>query len=205
VAVLFRKRKQNFYQMLTSCLMFFCDNTAQRRRLERERKLRMTEEDYSFYQDQKGPRVAKCLDVLLPLTSSDKQFMRRSEISSNLSSSSACHSEMETESAADYVSESESTCAYSSQSCTADEFVAESSNIPASSQNRRKWSNLARMCERYQVSDRAAAAAANSVLEDVGMVTDDDKTCVIDRSKLRREREDAGRKSKTRSNKTSGL
>ena len=71
-------------------------------------------------------------------------------------------------------------------SCTADEFVAESSNIPASSQNRRKWTNLARMCERYQVSDRAAAA--HSVLVDVGMVTDD-KTCVIDRSKLRRERE----------------
>ena len=46
------------------------------------------------------------------------------------------------------------------------------------------------MCERYQVSDRAAAAAvANSVLVGVGMVTDDDKTCVIDRNKLRRERE----------------
>jgi len=89
---------------------------------------------------------------------------------------------METESAADYVTESESTCTYSSQSCTADEFVAESSNIPASSQNRRKWSNLSRMCERYQVSDRAAAAVAHSVLVDVGMVTDD-KTCVIDRSK----------------------
>jgi len=96
---------------------------------------------------------------------------------------------MEIESAADYVSESETTCTYSSQSCTADEIVAESSNIPASSQNRRKWSNFARMCERYQVSDRAAAVVANIVLVDVGMVTDDDKTCVIDRSKLRRETE----------------
>jgi len=45
------------------------------------------------------------------------------------------------------------------------------------------------MCERYQVSGRAAAVVANSVLVDVGMITDDGKNCVIDRSKLRRERE----------------
>ena len=97
---------------------------------------------------------------------------------------------METESAA-LVFDSESTCTHctdSSESSTA-EFVVESSNIPVSSQNRRKWSNLARMCERYQLSDRAVAAVANSVLVDVGMVTDDDKSCVIDRNKLRKERE----------------
>ena len=45
------------------------------------------------------------------------------------------------------------------------------------------------MCERYQLSDKAAAAIANSVLVDVGIITEDDKVCVIDRSKLRRERE----------------
>ena len=56
-------------------------------------------------------------------------------------------------------------------------------------QNRKKWPNLARICERYQLSDRAAAAVANSVLVDVGLVTEDDKTRIIDRSKLRRERE----------------
>ena len=53
-------------------------------------------------------------------------------------------------------------------------------------QNRKKWPNLARICERYQLSDRAVA---NSVLVDVGLVTEDDKTRIIDRSKLRRERE----------------
>ena len=45
------------------------------------------------------------------------------------------------------------------------------------------------MCKRYQLSDEAAAAIANSVLVDVGKITEDDKTCVIDRSKLKRERE----------------
>ena len=83
--------------------MFFCDSPTQRRHLEKEHKLRMADEDYSFYNDQKGPRIAKCLDVQLPLTSSDKQFIRRSQIKSNFASSSACPSEMETESAADNV------------------------------------------------------------------------------------------------------
>ena len=50
-------------------------------------------------------------------------------------------------------------------------------------QNRNKWPNLARICERYQLSDRAAAAVANSVLVHVGLVTEDDKTRIIDRSK----------------------
>ena len=45
------------------------------------------------------------------------------------------------------------------------------------------------MSEHYQLSDRAAAAIANSVLVDVGLVTDDDRSYVIDRSKLRRERD----------------
>ena len=45
------------------------------------------------------------------------------------------------------------------------------------------------MCKRYQLSDRTAAAPANSVLVDVDKITENDKTCVIDRSKLRRERE----------------
>ena len=51
------------------------------------------------------------LDVPLPLTSSDKQFIRRSQIKPNFASSSACPSEMETELVAGNVFEFESTCA----------------------------------------------------------------------------------------------
>lgn len=56
--------------------------------------------------------------------------------------------------------------------------------------NRKRYelSALARTCDRYAVSDRAAAAIASAVLEDVGVITIEDKTSVIDRSKLRRER-----------------
>jgi len=38
------------------------------------------------------------------------------------------------------------------------------------------------MCERYQISDRAVIA--NSAMVDIGINTDEDKTCVLDRSKL---------------------
>ena len=52
-----------------------------------------------------------------------------------------------------------------------------------------KWSNLARMSERFQVSNRATAAIAKSVMQDLGFITENDKTYVTDRSKLRREQE----------------
>ena len=45
------------------------------------------------------------------------------------------------------------------------------------------------MCERYQLSDRAGAAIATSALQDMGIVTNEDKSLVIDPSKLRRERD----------------
>jgi len=54
-------------------------------------------------------------------------------------------------------------------------------------QNRMEWPNLAMMAERYQLSDKASAAVANSALKDVGLITDLDKTYVIDKNKLRRE------------------
>lgn len=43
--------------------------------------------------------------------------------------------------------------------------------------------------DRYGVSDRATAAIASSVLKDMGIVSQSDKSFVIDRHKIRRERE----------------
>ena len=60
---------------------------------------------------------------------------------------------------------------------------------PSHAQNRRRWTNLARMCEIYQSSDRAGAAIATSTLQDTEIVTNEDKSLVIDASKLKRERE----------------
>jgi len=52
-----------------------------------------------------------------------------------------------------------------------------------------EWPNLAMMSERYQLSDRASAAVANAALKDAGLITDLDKTYVIDKNKLRRKSE----------------
>lgn len=48
--------------------------------------------------------------------------------------------------------------------------------------------NLAVACDRTGVSDRSAAIIASSVLHDIGIVSKDTQSKVIDRSKLRRER-----------------
>ena len=45
------------------------------------------------------------------------------------------------------------------------------------------------MSERYQISDRAAAATGSTTLKDFGVVTDYDASLVINSSKLRRERQ----------------
>ena len=45
------------------------------------------------------------------------------------------------------------------------------------------------VCERYEVSDRAGAAIASASSKAFGIVTKEDKRYVVDRSKLRKERQ----------------
>ena len=56
-------------------------------------------------------------------------------------------------------------------------------------QNRQSLTNLALMCKRFDVSDRAGAAIASAVLKDFGVIDDGNLADDIDRSKLRRERQ----------------
>ena len=56
-------------------------------------------------------------------------------------------------------------------------------------QNRSSLRVVAVTCERFGISDRAGAAVATATLIAFGIVTDTNKTNVIDRSKLRRERQ----------------
>jgi hypothetical protein len=48
---------------------------------------------------------------------------------------------------------------------------------------------VARECDRWGISDRSAAAVATAVLQDIGIVSENDTSNVVDRSKIRRERE----------------
>ena len=169
--------------------MFFCADDKQRRILEKQHGLKMTDDDYAFYKDQTSKRVGKCVDAVVPSTSADIQFLRRSRPLQPHPEPPTCSSVTSVtsvpESALDCLSDSSSTNTDQTQSSAASKFVSQS--MPYENQNRMIWSNLARMSERFQISDRAAAAIANSVMQDLGLITDDDKTYVIDRSKLRRE------------------
>ena len=125
------------------------------------------------------------MDAVVPFSSSDKMFLRRHS-QPQVPTCSSIETAAASGSASGYVSDCSSVHTEQSQSSATSEFVPDAQ--PAN-QNRMKWSNLARMSERFQVSDRAAAAIANSVMQDLGLITDNDKSYVIDRSKLRRERE----------------
>ncbi|GBM53257.1 hypothetical protein AVEN_128423-1 [Araneus ventricosus] len=56
------------------------------------------------------------------------------------------------------------------------------------SQNRLDFPTLARECDRYGISDRAAVSFANAVLQDIGIVHEGETSHVVDRNKIRRQR-----------------
>ena len=60
--------------------------------------------------------------------------------------------------------------------------------INESTQNRLDLSFFISEVDRFQISDRAAAALTTGLLRDLGIVTDSDKTKVVDRYKIRRAR-----------------
>ena len=68
------------------------------------------------------------------------------------------------------------------------EYVVPETPQSSSKQMRVNLPSLALACDRHGVSDRAAAGIASAVLQDVGIIHQDDATKVIDRNKVRRER-----------------
>lgn len=48
---------------------------------------------------------------------------------------------------------------------------------------------FARECDRYGVSDRSAASLSSALLQDLGIINEQDTSKIIDRNKVRRERE----------------
>jgi hypothetical protein len=52
---------------------------------------------------------------------------------------------------------------------------------------RHRLPNFAENCDRYQVSNRAAASIASLILKDVNIITPSDKKHIVDKSKVKRE------------------
>jgi len=68
-------------------------------------------------------------------------------------------------------------------------YCATASSSTTTSQMRVNLPTVAQECDRFQLSDRSAAAIANAVLKDVGIISENDRSMVIDRNKIRRERQ----------------
>lgn len=79
-------------------------------------------------------------------------------------------------------------------SCEDESVEDDDQYLPFSSTEKLPWQMRVKLkakslhCDRYGVSERAAAAIASSVLEDIGLITDTEASNVIDRYKIRRER-----------------
>lgn len=73
--------------------------------------------------------------------------------------------------------------------CEDSENNEESESETESSRNMTKFPTVARECDRYGISDTAGAAIATAVLVDYGIIKKDDRIAIIDRAKLRRQRQ----------------
>ena len=145
----FEKRVDDFTKNIDELYDVFNKNEQQRKKLEKTYKLRMNESDWNFYHDQCGPRIEKCYLI----TESDLKFISRvnQEISNKDLQDQPSTSSHEATALDSYSDEAASTSDSSEFSPP-----AKRPNI----ENRQSLTNLALICERFDVSDRAGAAIA---------------------------------------------
>ena len=68
-AEFFLQKETEFLFKSIYCSTLFASMVISENASEKKHKLRMIEEYYAFSEDQRGPCVAKCLDVVVPLSS----------------------------------------------------------------------------------------------------------------------------------------
>ena len=79
----FLQKEKEFMSTIDEIFDVFCADDKQRRILEKQHGLKMTDDDYAFYKDQTSKRVGKCVDAVVPSTSADIQFLRRSTLTTS--------------------------------------------------------------------------------------------------------------------------
>lgn len=149
---------------------------------------RVPKDEIIFLQDQRTTRKMMIGGVDLVATLKNKKKQEREQKSSSrkiIDAEKPCCSRSLTDSD-DMTLAIESTSASSSNSATSSPHTVLVS--PPPKKKRLNLPSLALACDRTGVSDRAAAIIASSVLKDVGIISSEDTSGVIDRSKLRRER-----------------
>ena len=159
----------------------------------------MTKSDFDFYNDQKGPQLGRCSNVAEKLLPSDERFGGMTDYKMLLSASTSAQNEgnINEEPMDQQLTEHFSSSDSASTQSSNDFVPAKRQKVSASAkaQNRVPLKQLARISERYGLSDRAAGTAASATMKYFGIISSDDSSFVVDRSNLRRERQTRRRKS----------
>ena len=154
-----------------------------------EKLFRVPIQEQPFLADQRNLRLM-CIGSVDILTTNNlkRKLERKSKVKSLklpesiVAQSSAC------ETVTSEITASDSDNDYTPEKVSCIKRSKNSKPKRAASQNRIPLPSLTTVSDRYGVSDRAAAALASSVLEDVGLIQSADTSMVVDRSKLRRQR-----------------
>ena len=165
----------------------FCNDQKQRQKLKEINKLKMNKDDFAFYEDQIDLRKRKCLDVVEAINQSDINFLQKMSQKQANSNNTVSTSSANIDIVLRFASDT-STSENSEKSVLFDSVLTCSSKSILQ-QNRVILKELAMVCEQYEVSDRAGVAIALATLKAFGIVTEEDKRYVVDRSKLQRERQ----------------
>ena len=83
----FLQKEVEFMRDMDELFDIFCSDDQQRRQLEKQYLIRITDEDFEFYSDQKGPTLMKCFNIVETLTTSNVQFAERARGQQKLDSS----------------------------------------------------------------------------------------------------------------------
>ena len=86
----FMKKLEEYLKDIDKLFDIFCHSAKQQRNLEKKHKLCMTEDDFKFYKDQKGPTIGKCPPVTKELTMSDIKFIRSQVDHASTTAHAAC-------------------------------------------------------------------------------------------------------------------
>ena len=70
----FLQKEAEFMREMDELFDIFFSDDQQRRQLEKQHLLRITDKDFELYSDQTGPRSMKCFNLVETLTTSDVLF-----------------------------------------------------------------------------------------------------------------------------------
>ena len=73
----FLQKEAEFMREMDELFDIFFSDDQQRKQLEKQYLLRMTDKDFEFYSNQKGPRLKTCFIIIETLTTSDVKFAEK--------------------------------------------------------------------------------------------------------------------------------